>query len=160
MRSSGARRLLGCLLAGLIAGVGAQATAGRAAEALSTASPPAGGAEAVTVAGKVQPSRLAIKRHGYYHNVSVHGLQWTNWGTPQATAAGTFTYQFCVEESCSVAPFFDEPVVVTLSAIERCRGRSSYTTLALQVNGSMPDESFKGFRTSVAACPRHRSGGH
>lgn len=104
-----------------------------------------------------QPRTLAIKSHGYYRNVSVHGLQWTAWGAPQATAAGTFTYQFCVEESCSVAPFFDEPVVVTLSTIEHCRGRSSYAMLALQINGSMPDESFNGFRMSVSACPRRRS---
>lgn len=122
------------------------------------ASPAAMGSTTVYYAGTLQqPRALAIKPHGYYHNVSVRGLQWTDWGAPQATAAGTFTYQFCVEESCSVAPFFDKPVVVALGAIERCRGRPSYTVLALQIDGSMPDESFKGFRTSVSACPRHRS---
>jgi hypothetical protein len=119
------------------------------------------GSSTVYYAGtQYQPREVAIKPHGYYHNVSVHGLQWTNWGAPQATAQGTFTFQFCVKESCSVSPFYDEPVVVGLSGIERCRGRSSYTVLALTINGAMPDESFKGFRTSVGACPRHRASGH
>jgi hypothetical protein len=144
-RRGGVRPLVCGLLAALIA-VGASSAAL--------------GSSTVYYAGtQYQPHRLAIKPHGYYHNVSLHGLQWTNWGASQATAQGTFTYQFCVKESCSVAPFFDEPVVVTLSAIESCRGRSSYTTLALQINGSMPDESFKGFQTSVGACPRRRASG-
>jgi hypothetical protein len=134
---------------------------GVAASAEGSKSAAGQGASTVYYAGtQYQPRKLAIKPHGYYHNVSVHGLQWTDWGAPQATADGTFTYQFCVEESCSVAPFFDEPVVATLSQIKRCRdGRSSYTTLALTINGEMPDESFKGFQTSVAACPRRRSSG-
>ncbi len=142
-------------------GVAASAAVGAAPSAEGSTSAAERGASAVYYAGtRYQPRRFAIKPHGYYHNVSVHGLRWTGWGASQATADGTFTYQFCVDESCSVAPFFDEPVVVTLSQIKRCRnGRSSYTTLALTIDGSMPDESFKGFQTSVAACPRRRSSG-
>jgi hypothetical protein len=106
-----------------------------------------------------QPKRLPVKRHGYYRNVSLHGLLWSSWGGSQTTAEGTFTYQFCVEEKCSLAPFFDEPAVVVLGGIESCHGRKSYTTLALTIDGSMPDESFKGFRTIVGACPPRRSSG-
>ncbi len=149
--SARARRLFGGAL------LGASLLAALVAIGASSA---AMGSSTVYYAGTgPQPRTLAIKPHGYYHNVSLRRLQWTDWGAPQATAEGIFTYQFCVEESCSVAPFFDEPVLVTLSTIEGCRGRSSYTTLALQINGSMPDESFKGFRTTVSACPRHRSSG-
>ncbi|HXA91757.1 MAG TPA: hypothetical protein VNU73_00820 [Steroidobacteraceae bacterium] len=106
-----------------------------------------------------QPKSLPIKQHGYYRHVSLHNLVWTDWGQPQATAQGTFTYQFCVEESCSTAVFFDEPAEVVLAGMESCRGRMSYTTLALTINGSMPDESFKGYRRTVGACRRHHSGG-
>jgi hypothetical protein len=106
-----------------------------------------------------QPKSLPIRQHGYYRHVSLHNLVWAGWGEPQATAQGTFTYQFCVEENCSTAVFFDEPAVVVLAGVESCRGRMSYTTLALTINGSMPDESFKGYRTTVAACRRRHSSG-
>lgn len=155
MRSSRGRRLLGCALAGLLAGAGALPSATTAvAEAAPGSSSPAQVAGAVTVEGRVQPSKLAIRRHGYYHNVSAHNLVWSNWGQAQATAQGTFTFQFCVDESCSVSPFYDEPVVVALSGIGRCHGRLSYTTLALDVEASMPDSSFERYRTTVGACRR------
>ncbi|HST55723.1 MAG TPA: hypothetical protein VLJ42_07495 [Solirubrobacteraceae bacterium] len=109
-------------------------------------------ARAVYVAGRSQPARLPIKPHGAYRNLSVHGLTWTGWDQPVTSASGVFTYQFCLTESCAVSPFYDEPVVVTLSAVKRCGRRLSYTRLALNVNGSTPDSSFKGFRTSAGAC--------
>jgi hypothetical protein len=121
------------------------------------AAPTPTAAPAVYVENQAQPTRLPIKPHGYYSNTSIHNLSWSNWGQATATARGTFTFQFCVEESCSVSPFYDEPVLVTLSNIQRCRSRLSYTTLALDVQATLPDSSFKGYRTSVAACAKSRS---
>jgi hypothetical protein len=161
--------VLGCAVLALLAGVGptrgatssamASQPVPRSVEVLaSTSSAPSGAAGAagtVYVEGSYyQPHRLSIKRHGYYHNVSIHDLTWSGWGEPQATAHGTFTYQFCVKESCSVSPFYDEPVTVTLSGIGHCRGRLLYTTLALDIEGSMPDSSFQGYRASVGSCRR------
>jgi hypothetical protein len=161
MRSSRARCLLGCALACLLAGAEVLPSAPAAAADDAAASPSAArAADAVTVEGRVHPSRLAIKRHGYYYNVSAHNLAWSGWGQAQTTGQGTFTFQFCVEESCSASPFYDEPVVVVLSAIKRCRGRLSYTTLTLDVEASMPDSSFKGYRASLGSCPGRGSRGH
>ncbi len=110
----------------------------------------------VYVENQYQPNRLPIKPHGYYNSTSVHNLVWTDWGQATTTASGTFTFQFCVEESCSVSPFYDEPVVVSLSGIARCGSRLIYTTLALDIEATLPDSSFKGYRTSVAACAKPR----
>jgi hypothetical protein len=114
----------------------------------------------VYVENQIQPGRLAIKPHGYYSHISVHNLTWSGWGQPQAVAKGTFTFQFCVQESCAVSPFYDEPVTVTLSGLKRCRARLSYTTLALSIEGPLPDSSFKTYRTSVASCRPSRRGAH
>jgi hypothetical protein len=161
MRSSRARCLLGYAAAALIAGAGALQGAARvAADAGSAASVTGSASGAVTVDGKAQPPRLAIQRHGFYHNVSVHNLRWSDWGQASATGRGTFTFQFCVHESCSVSPFFDEPVVVTLSGVRPCGRRLSYTALALDIEASMPDSSFTHFQTSLGSCRRRGSGGH
>jgi hypothetical protein len=114
----------------------------------------------VYVDNQYQPTRLSIKPHGYYSATSVHNLLWTDWGQATTTARGVFTFQFCVEESCSVSPFYDEPVVVSLSGIARCRTRLIYTTLALSVEATLPDNSFKGYRTSVGACATPHPGAH
>jgi hypothetical protein len=114
---------------------------------------------AVYAENRYQPARLTIKPHGYYSHVSVHNLNWTNWGQPSTSARGTFTFQFCVQESCTVSPFYDEPVVVSLSQIKRCRARLSYTVLSLAVEGPLPDASFKTYRTSLASCRPRSSGG-
>lgn len=103
-----------------------------------------------------QPAALQIKQHSYYRHVSAHNLLWSGWGAPTATAQGTFTFQFCVEESCSVSPFYDESVVVTLSAIGHCGAHPAYTSLQLEASGTLPDSSFKSYRTSLA-CPKPRS---
>ncbi len=105
---------------------------------------------------ETQPVRLAIKPHSYYSHVSVHNLAWTDWGAPTAMAQGTFTFQFCVEESCSVSPFYDESTAVTLTAIGRCGTHPSYTILQLEVSGTLPDTSFRSYRTSLA-CPTRRA---
>jgi hypothetical protein len=102
-----------------------------------------------------QPAVLAIKPHSYYSHLSVHNLTWSNWGAPTASAQGTFTFQFCVEESCSVSPFYDESAALTLTAIERCGTRSAYTALQLEVSGTLPDSSFKSYRTTLG-CPAPR----
>jgi hypothetical protein len=107
---------------------------------------------AVSIDNQSQPTHLPIKPHGYYSHTALANLTWSNWGQPTATAHGSFIFQFCVEESCSVSPFYSEPVVVTLSAIQRCHARLAYTVLALDVEAELPDSSFKGYRTSVAAC--------
>lgn len=113
---------------------------------------------AVYAENRSQPRALQIKAHGFYDTVSVHGLQWTNWGQPTASAHGIFTFQFCVHESCSVSPFYDEPVTVSLSQIKRCRARRSYTVLRLNVEGPLPDQSFKAYQTSLGACRPQSSG--
>jgi hypothetical protein len=121
-------------------------------------------ATAVYVENHSQPSRLSIKPHGYYSHTSLQGLSWSGWGEPTTTAHGNFIFQFCVEENCTVSPFYAEPVVVTLSGIQRCHTRLAYTLLALDVEAELPDSSFKGYRTSVAACvsthPRSHSHAH
>lgn len=114
---------------------------------------------AVYAENRSQPRALDIKSHGFYDNVSVHSLQWTNWGQPTASARGIFTFQFCVHESCSVSPFYDEPVSVSLSQIKPCRARLSYTVLRLNVEGPLPDQSFKAYQTSLAACRPQSSAG-
>jgi hypothetical protein len=114
---------------------------------------------AVYVENRYQPSALAIKPHGYYSHVSIHNLKWTNWGQATTSAQGTFTFQFCVHESCSVSPFYAEPVVVSLTGIARCRARLFYTVLTFNVEGALPDPSFKTYRRSLGACPRRSSGG-
>jgi hypothetical protein len=124
-----------------------------ALSSLTVASSPAA-SSTVYVENQYQPTRLAIKPHGYYDNTSVHNLVWSDWGQATTTARGTFTFQFCVEESCSVSPFYDEPVIVTLSGIQRCHARLTYTTLALDVEATLPDSSFKGYRTSVGVCAK------
>jgi hypothetical protein len=116
----------------------------------------ASSASAPTVASAVylesQPVALPVKPHSYYSHLSVHNLTWANWGASTATAQGTFTFQFCVEESCTVSPFYDESAAVTLTAIQNCGTRPSYTALGLEVSGTLPDSSFKSYRTSLA-CP-------
>jgi hypothetical protein len=107
-----------------------------------------------------QPQRLTIKPHGYYSHVSLHNLQWSNWGQPSTSATGTFTFQFCVKESCSVSPFYDQPAAVTLSQIKPCRGRALYSLLTLSIAGPMPDTSFKMYQTSLGSCRPQRSGAH
>jgi len=102
------------------------------------------------------PSRLPIKPHGYYSHTSLHNLIWSSWGQPTTTAHGTFTFQFCVEESCAVSPFYDEPAVVTLSGAARCHASTIYTTLALDVEATLPDTSFQGYRTRLPACAKAR----
>jgi hypothetical protein len=105
---------------------------------------------------ETQPTALAVKPHSYYSHVSVHNLTWSNWGAPTATAQGTFTFQFCVEESCTVSPFYDESAAVTLTAVKPCGTHPSYTALGLEVSGTLPDTSFKSYRTSLA-CPTQRA---
>jgi hypothetical protein len=99
-----------------------------------------------------QPSHLRIAPHGYYRNTQLFGLHWSGWGQSSATATGTFSFQFCVEESCSVSPFFVDPAVVVLDRIGRCRGRLLYTRLRLHVEGQLPDASFGAFHTSIGRC--------
>ena len=123
--------------------------------AIADASPPPAASSAV-LTESAQPVTLQIKPHSYYRHVSVHNLAWTGWGAPSTTAQGTFTFQFCVEESCSVSPFYDESVVVTLSTIGHCGGRSVYTSLQLEASGTLPDSSFKSYRMSLA-CPKRHS---
>jgi hypothetical protein len=151
MRSSRATRLLGAALVCLIVGTGAPAgmSAAASADLVPAAAAQASAAAAVEAEGRAEPTRLAIKRHGYYHNVSVHNLQWSDWGQASTTARGTFTFQFCVEESCSVSPLYDEPVVVTLSGLKSCGGHLSYATLTLDIEAEMPDSSFRHYRTSL-----------
>jgi hypothetical protein len=115
---------------------------------------------AVYANNQYEPSVLAIKPHGHYSHISVHNLVWADWGQPTATAHGILTFQFCVHESCSVSPFYDEPTAVSLGAIKRCRARFSYTTLALDVEGPLPDPNFKAYRTVVGVCSKRRSRGH
>jgi hypothetical protein len=103
-----------------------------------------------------QPAVLAIAPHSYYSHLSVHNLEWSSWGASTATAQGTFTFQFCVEESCAVSPFYDESATVTLAAVKPCGTRPSYTALQLEVSGTLPDTSFKSYRTSLA-CPTRRA---
>ncbi|MFI5008836.1 MAG: hypothetical protein ACHQDY_01015 [Solirubrobacterales bacterium] len=122
---------------------------------LATAGASSAPAAASAVYLESQPTRLQIKPHSYYRHVSVHNLAWTNWGAPTATAQGTFTFQFCVEESCSVSPFYDEFAAVTLTAIKRCGTHPSYTILQLEVSGTLPDTSFRSYQTSLA-CPTRR----
>jgi hypothetical protein len=117
-------------------------------------------ASSATYLNQHQPTRLTIKPHSYYSHVFVHNLIWSGWGQPTTTARGTFTFQFCVRESCSISPFYDEPVAASLSDIKRCRKQLSYTKLTLKVEGPLPDPSFKTYRTSVGACQPRRSGGH
>lgn len=121
--------------------------------------PAAGASSALTAASAVylesQPAVLAIKPHSYYSHLSVHNLTWANWGAPIATAQGTFTFQFCVEESCTVSPYYDESAAVTLTAIKNCGTHPSYTALQLEVSGTLPDSSFKSYRTSLACPTRH-----
>jgi len=124
------------------------------------ANPPPSASSAVYAENRYQPQQLKIRPHGYYRHVSIHNLQWSNWGQPTATAHGTFTFQFCVHESCSVSPFYDEPVAASLTQIKQCRGRLSYTVLAFDVEGPVPDPSFKSYRTSLGACRTRSSGGH
>jgi hypothetical protein len=126
---------------------------------LAVASSPAA-SSTVYVENQDQPTRLPIKPHGYYASTSVHNLVWSDWGQATTTARGTFTFQFCVEESCSVSPFYDEPVSVSLSGIQRCRSQLIYTTLALDVEATLPDSSFKGYRTSVGVCAKSRPAAH
>jgi len=145
MRPERATRLLGCALIGVLAGTG---TAGALA-ARSRDEGRAAGASSVYISGRYRPGRLPIRPHGYYHHLSVHNLAWSSWGGPTAVAKGTFTFQFCIHENCAVSPYYDEPVTVTVGTIKRCRGRQSYTTLALDVEGPTPDSSFMGYRTSV-----------
>lgn len=114
----------------------------------------AGGAGVVAVSSQAQPQRLAVRPHGYYRHTAVLGLQWSSWGQAVALGKGTFTFQFCVDESCSVSPVFVDPVAVLLSAIKRCRGRPSYTKLELRVEGTLPDASFESFHTKLGACRR------
>jgi hypothetical protein len=102
-----------------------------------------------------QPAVLTIKPHSYYSHLSVHNLTWSNWGAPTATAQGTFTFQFCVEESCTVSPFYDESAAVTLTTVKPCGTHPSYTALQLEVSGTLPDSSFKSYRTSLACPTRH-----
>lgn len=106
------------------------------------------------VSNQIQPQRMRIKPHGYYHHTSVFGLRWSGWGQATATATGTFTFQFCVEESCSVSPTFVDPATVALSGLRRCRGRLSYTRLALHVEGLLPDTNFSGFHARLAGSCR------
>lgn len=145
------------LLRGLLLALLVAATAAVGAKAASPRPPSA--ASAVYAEDHYQPRTLAIKPHGYYSHVSVHNLLWVNWGQARTAARGTFTFQFCVQESCSVSPFYDEPVVVSLTAIKRCRGRLSYTELSLQVEGQLPDSSFRTYRTSLGVCRQRSSGG-
>ncbi len=130
----------------LAAAVGPIATAG------ASSTPTAGSA----VFLESQPAVLAIKPHSYYSHLSVHNLTWSNWGAPTATAQGTFTFQFCVEESCTVSPFYDESAAVTLTAVKPCGTHPSYTALGLEVSGTLPDTSFKSYQTSLA-CPTRRA---
>ncbi len=139
--------LLSVLLTLLVPAAGPLATA--------QASPQPSASSAVFTES-AQPTTLQIKPHSFYRHISVHNLAWSGWGAPSTTAQGTFTFQFCVEESCSVSPFYDESVVVTLGAIGHCGGRSVYTSLQLEASGTLPDSSFKSFRTSLA-CPKRRS---
>ncbi|HEY7962127.1 MAG TPA: hypothetical protein VID29_09415 [Solirubrobacteraceae bacterium] len=122
------------------------------AAALSSSSPSVTTAYAVRAGNQVQPQRLPIKPHGYYHNTSVFGLQWSGWGAASATAHGTFTFQFCVDERCAVSPIFVDPATVTLSRTRRCRGRLSYTELLLHVEGLLPDVSFSSFHARLSPC--------
>jgi hypothetical protein len=124
-----------------------------AAAAASSASSPSA-SSAVYAESRYQPRKLTIKPYDYYRHVSVHNLQWTNWGQATALAHGTFTFQFCLHESCSVSPFYDEPVAVSLTQIKGCRARLSYTVLTLNVEGPLPDPRFKTYRTSLGACRR------
>ncbi len=142
------------LLRGLLLALAAALAAPMLAAAASSA------ASAVYAENRSQPQRLTIKPHGYYSSVSIHNLRWTNWGQPTASAQGTFTFQFCVHESCSVSPFYDEPVAVSLTQIKRCRARLSYTVLTFNVQGALPDPSFKTYRTSLGACRPQSSGAH
>jgi hypothetical protein len=148
------------LLAALLAPGSGAASAAPAPGSSVVAPALAPGPSAVYAENQIQPARLPIKPHGYYSHTSLHNLTWTNWGQPTATARGTFTFQFCVEESCSVSPFYDEPALVTLSAIQQCRARLSYTTLSLEVQATLPDSSFTGYRTSVSACAKPRPRAH
>lgn len=125
----------------------------------TAAAPPGPSASTAVFTESAQPATLQIKPHSYYRHVSVHNLTWSGWGAPTATAPGTFTFQFCVEESCSVSPFYDESVAVTLSAIGHCGAHPAYTSLQLEVSGTLPDSSFRSYRTSLA-CPRRRSLAH
>jgi|GEM_PF-4059153 len=106
-----------------------------------------------------QPQRLTVRSHGYYRTVSVHNLQWAGWGQATAVAHGTFTFQFCVHESCSVSPFYDEPAAIFLTQVKRCGGRPFYTVLKFNVEGPLPDQTFKTYRTSLGACRPQSSGG-
>jgi hypothetical protein len=129
---------------------------------VATASPPSPSppaSSAVYAENRYQPPTLTVKPHGYYNHVSIHNLTWTDWGQATASAHGTFTFQFCVHESCSVSPFYDEPVAVSLTHIERCRARLSYTVLTFNVEGPLPDPSFKTYRMSLGACQQRSSGG-
>jgi hypothetical protein len=126
----------------------------------SSFSPPSTASSAVFAENRSQPQKLTVKAHGYYRSVSLHNLQWANWGQPTATARGTFTFQFCVHESCSVSPFYDEPVSLMLTQIKSCRARLSYTVLTFNVEGPLPDQSFKSYRTSLGVCRPPSSGGH
>ncbi len=137
------------MIAGTLLGTLLALCVGLALSAVSWAASPAG---TVSVSGQIQPRQLPIRPHGYYHSTSLFGLQWSSWGRATATARGTFTFQFCVEESCSVSPVFVDPAAVALSGMKRCRGRLSYTELALHVEGLLPDASFDRFRAKVGAC--------
>jgi len=116
-------------------------------------------AAAVYAENRYQPQQLSVKSHGYYSHVSVHNLRWSTWGQATTTSQGTFTFQFCVHESCSVSPFYDEPVVVSLTRIKRCGTRLSYTVLTFNVEGPLPDQTFKTYRRSLGACRPQSSGG-
>ncbi len=147
--------LTGVLLALLLPIAGSLAEAEGAQSASSSPS----ASSAVYVESQQQPTRLTIKPHSYYSHVSAHNLVWTNWGQATTTAQGTFTFQFCVEESCSVSPFYDDPVVVTLGAVKRCGPRLSYTALQLEVSGAtLPDTSFKKYQTNLG-CPKRPADG-
>jgi hypothetical protein len=122
------------------------------ATALAASSPVA--SSAVYAESRQQPTQLQVKPRGHYSHVSVQDLKWSAWGQATTSAHGTLTFQFCFEESCSVSPFYAEPVTVSLSRIQSCRARRSYTLLALDVEGPLPEESFKTYRTSLAACQK------
>jgi hypothetical protein len=147
MRTDALLRGLPLGLASLVALVAAQAASA------APATPPPAASAAVYAENLVQPSRLKVKPRGHYSHVSVQDLQWTGWGQPSTSAHGTLIFQFCFYESCSVSPFYAEPVTVSLSRLQSCRARLSYTLLALNVEGPLPEESFKTYRTSLAGCP-------
>jgi hypothetical protein len=141
----------GLLVGALMLTPALAANAGAAAPAASSA---------VYIENRYEPTQLAIKPHGYYSHTVLEHLTWANWGQPTATASGSFVFQFCVEESCSVSPFYSEPVAVTLTGIQHCQARMAYTVLAFNVEAELPDTSFKSYRTNVAACVSKHSRAH